>query len=243
MKSDIVNGTVSSFFLMNQWTAKDWIHKEIDIEFLGKNLHAVQLTTHLINTKTNSWQNASVTIPLPFSIDQDYHDFCILWTPDSVVWFADKQLLHVEKKFVPDEPMQMLMNHWNADASATGTITWLGGVINPNELPSVVSYNRITVQTLNQYLGSLNSIHELKSAKVRIFPNPAKQSVNVAFDSTCRKIGIELLNAIGQKVYTKQFNGTSNNDEKLDIAYLQKGIYLIKVSTDDGIITEKLIKE
>ena len=240
MKSDIINGTVSSFFLMNQWVPVDWIHKEIDIEFLGKNLQAVQLTNHLIDTKTNNYQSSTATISLPFSIAQDYHDFCILWTPDSVAWFADDQLLHVEKKFIPDEPMQIFMNHWNADTASVGMTDWLGGKINNIELPSVVSYDNVTIQTLNQYFGISNGINAMKSSELKIYPNPVKQNFTISLNSTYKINRIDILNIINQTVYTKQI---TEEVEQIDISTLQPGAYFLKVQTAKGDIFKKIIKQ
>lgn len=242
IKSDIINGTVSSFFMMNQWVPVDWIHKEIDIEFLGKDLHAVQLTNHLIDTKTNNYQSSTTIISLPYSIAQDYHDFCILWTPDSVAWFADNQLLHIEKKFVPDEPMQIIMNHWNADTASAGITNWLGGGVNNLELPSTVSYDNVTVQTLNQYINTSNRIDEIESSALKIYPNPSKHSFTISFNSKYKVISISILNILNQTVYKKQIESVSE-EEQLDISNMPPGTYLLRVQTNKGDILKKILKQ
>ena len=235
MKSEIIKGTVSSFFLMNEWKSIDWIHKEIDIEFLGKNLESVQLTTHLINTKTNNLQSASVTIPLKFSIAKSYHDFCILWTPDSVAWFADDQLLHVEKKFVPDEPMQILMNHWNADSSVQGTTDWLGGLINPDELPSKVYYSQVAIQNLDQYKNRLTGLSNLEILETEIYPNPVNNKLCISTPHICNA---SIISISGKELFYFKLNAGYN---ELITSQLQSGIYFIKLNYRKQVVIKKFI--
>lgn len=233
MKSDIIHGSVSSFFLINKWQPTDWIHKEIDIEFLGKNLEAVQLTTHLINTKTNSYQSSTITVPLQFSIDQAFHDFSILWTPDSVAWFADEKLLHVEKKFVPDEPLQIFMNHWNASASSSGIMDWLGGLINPNDLPSTVSYSQVKVQTLEQYNNRLNSLESFESSDIDVFPNPVINTLYVITPYSCN---VSVYSVSGNQLLLL---GLVNGRNEVDVSLLPSGVYFLKLNYK----TEEVIRK
>ena len=236
MKSDIIKGSVSSFFLMTKWVPNEWIHREVDIEFLGKNLNAVQLTNHLIDTKTNNWQSASVTVPLPFSIHEDFHDYCILWTPDSVAWFADKKLLHVEKKFVPDEPMQILMNHWNADTNFTGTTQWMGGAINPKDLPSIASYDYITVQTLSQYEKSITDIKKKsENSTISISTNSASKYIEISSPINCT---VTFTSISGTKLNSFKIN---EGVTMVDISTFETGIYFLTFMSEYILETKKLV--
>lgn len=150
MKSDLCNGTVSAFFLMNQWQPENWEHKEIDIEFLGKNRQAIQCTNHDFQDGGKTWKSSSQTINLPFDTGSDFHDFSILWTPDSVAWFADGRFIHSDTLYVPHEPLQIRMNYYAGDVAVSGIRQWLGDV-DENCLPTTVDIDWIKVETLDAY--------------------------------------------------------------------------------------------
>ncbi len=73
------------------------------------------------------------------------------------------------------------------------------------------------------------------SNEITIFPNPAKDFVNIQ-----SAIGIQSLtvfNQMGQKVREE-----SVNCQKLDISNLSNGIYFLQMKTSERIVTKKLIK-
>ena len=76
--------------------------------------------------------------------------------------------------------------------------------------------------------------------KIKIYPNPTKQLVNLEFDNFLNeKIEIELFNLLGQKILTKT---TSLNAEVLDLSPYHLGTYLVKFTSKDFNTTKKLTK-
>jgi len=150
MKSNICKGTVSAFFLMNQWQAVNWEHREIDVEFLGKNRKAIQCTNHDFQDGGKTWKSSSKTIDLPFDVGNDFHEFSILWTPDSVSWFADGRFIHSATLYVPHEPLQIRMNYYAADTAVSGIRSWLGDVDGAC-LPTTTDIDWIKRETLEDY--------------------------------------------------------------------------------------------
>ncbi len=76
--------------------------------------------------------------------------------------------------------------------------------------------------------------------KIKIYPNPTKQLVNLEFDNFLNeKIEIELFNLLGQKILTKT---TSLNAEVLDLSPYPLGTYLVKFTSKDFNTTKKLTK-
>jgi hypothetical protein len=72
--------------------------------------------------------------------------------------------------------------------------------------------------------------------KISIYPNPATENVFVKSDFTITNI--EVLNYIGQTVYTKQ--NISEKTYKVNVANLTAGVYFVKVTTTEGIKTVKI---
>ena len=148
MRSADLPGGVSAFFLMNAWQPENWEHREIDIEFLGKQPGAVQLTTHDFQNGGRDWKSAPVTLDLGFQADRDFHDYAILWTPNAVTWYVDGRALHRETRYVPHEPLQIRMNVYLGDPAEPGVTQWLGP-ITAARLPAAALYRDIRYYPLD----------------------------------------------------------------------------------------------
>ena len=94
LKNHIAPGTISSFFLMNKWKPENWEHKEIDIEFLGKNSKEVQFTVHHFKNKGNKHEFKAHTYLLGFDSNDDFHEYSILWEKDKISWLIDGKLVY-----------------------------------------------------------------------------------------------------------------------------------------------------
>jgi endo-1,3-1,4-beta-glycanase ExoK len=148
MKNEIAPGTVSSFFIMNKWRPENWEQKEIDIEFLGKNTRAVQFTVHHFMEEGKKHLFYEHTHKLNFDSSDDFHEYSILWTRDSISWLIDGKWVYSEKRILLDEEMYIRMNHWAADTiNNNGFIKWLG-LIDTINLPSKVFYDYVKYSPL-----------------------------------------------------------------------------------------------
>lgn len=144
MKNDIAPGSVSAFFLMNKWKPEHWEHKEIDIEFLGKDLTKVQLTVHHFTEGGKKHITYPHLHDLGFDSSKDFHDYTIVWHPDSISWLVDHKWVHSEKRLLFNEEMNIRINHYIGEMRLESIRFWLGPV-NETKLPSKVHYDNITV--------------------------------------------------------------------------------------------------
>jgi predicted extracellular nuclease len=75
-------------------------------------------------------------------------------------------------------------------------------------------------------------------SQIKIYPNPTNGvDLNI---STNEDVSIEVFNILGKLVLTDEI---STNKNKIDISTLNTGIYLIRLSSDDGSTTRKFIKK
>lgn len=82
---------------------------------------------------------------------------------------------------------------------------------------------------------------ELKTATV-VYPNPAKEVVNVKLADEEKIIAVSVLDFSSGIQKKQEFkNGTS--EQNIDIANLKKGIYILEIVTDKGVRKEKFVKE
>ncbi|MEZ0129387.1 T9SS type A sorting domain-containing protein, partial [Flavobacterium sp. LBUM151] len=73
---------------------------------------------------------------------------------------------------------------------------------------------------------------------VALYPNPTKGNVTINCDNTIKKI--ELFDVQGRILQTKIEN---NNNAQLNISNKANGLYFIRITTENGVSVEKVIKE
>jgi hypothetical protein len=101
---------------------------------------------------------------------------------------------------------------------------------------ATIAIDNLSWTTYNSDIAGIASVSVQK--KIRIFPNPAANDINIYISDN--KINIKqqsLYNFAGNKLYT----GSSGN--KVDASKYPKGIYLLKIETNMGVITKKVIIE
>ncbi|MFI5140935.1 MAG: T9SS type A sorting domain-containing protein, partial [Bacteroidia bacterium] len=133
----------------------------------------------------------------------------------------------------------------------TVTLTYMGGA-NPDTAQIILSSSGAT-PAANSYLyvdnlafaGSVAGIKEnnLNAASAHLFPNPATDKLVVSISNLKASTGqIEIYDVIGNKV--KAINNVDfTSNTTIDVADLNQGGYFIKVSTSQGVITKKFLKQ
>jgi hypothetical protein len=90
-------------------------------------------------------------------------------------------------------------------------------------------------------LDNLTGIEESTTAsEINIFPNPATDFVNIPLPGNEKNVTIEIINAAGKVVRTEKPNTNSIN---IAVNEYSKGIYFIKIKSDNLNSTSKLIVE
>ena len=82
----------------------------------------------------------------------------------------------------------------------------------------------------------ITNLNEKENDGVRIFPNPATNSVNIKSQISINQISI--INNFGQMVFNGNFD---SNSVRVNTSGFNKGIYMIQVKTVEGIIVRKLV--
>jgi hypothetical protein len=76
-------------------------------------------------------------------------------------------------------------------------------------------------------------------------PNPTKGITEISFDlSQISEVRVEVYSTTGVKVLEKISEGTIGvNQTEIDLTNFQSGMYLLRISSDEGLMTTKLIKD
>ena len=108
-----------------------------------------------------------------------------------------------------------------------------------------ISPNNETVDNINFEVGQ-NTITTgnreilLESTALSVYPNPVKNELNVNFDSNIsRNATIQIVNSLGQVVMSDNFE----QNKTFNLAKLNSGVFLVKITTQAGIAVQQFIKE
>ena len=90
----------------------------------------------------------------------------------------------------------------------------------------------------NTTFQSLNNSSFIIDNSILVYPNPANSIVNIKANSNLKSI--QLYDVHGRILQTKIVNQTTEN---LDISNQSNGIYFLKITSDDGVKVEQIVKE
>ncbi|HBN05318.1 MAG TPA: hypothetical protein DD434_05965 [Bacteroidales bacterium] len=186
------------------------------------------------------------TIPFPVSTTPPWNANCNSF----------KELLFDSSIFINANKFYTVMTSSSSFDSFTGVISFifLTDSCKVTEKPKWYTngqWTEITVPNFNQpplglalfpILDTLtypeqNDISVINSeVEINIYPNPAKNELNVSSSIEIAKI--EILNILGQLVFTKELK---SKNTKINISILPKGNYIAKIHTTKGVRTTKFV--
>jgi hypothetical protein len=79
-----------------------------------------------------------------------------------------------------------------------------------------------------------SSINENEQLNISLYPNPASSILTIESDE--KIIQTQIFNMLGEMVQTETMNSFFINE-------LSKGVYLIKIYTSNGVVTNRFVKE
>lgn len=93
-------------------------------------------------------------------------------------------------------------------------------------------------------MSSLTAIEKPNDFDVlEIYPNPATETLMVSSIGESGIYTIELIDFLGKSLYFDKLHLESHVHHKLDISFLPKGVYMLKMSNDQNSVSKKFIKE
>ncbi len=125
-----------------------------------------------------------------------------------------------------------------------GAASWKLGYVYPNGTQiNVLYYDELLVGTgtgLYGHKGSggNSSVNTIKAKDIVLFPNPSNGKIELQFNTNVKLQTVEVYDFAGKKLYSQNLN---NSTKQIDLTHLNKGIYLLKVKTENSIYTERII--
>lgn len=131
----------------------------------------------------------------------------------------------------------------NGTEGLTGTVAYIGTGTSFTETHVAGTFYKVyTVDKAFNYSDELQissdataSVNDVFSSSISIYPNPANDFVKISTDKTIT--GVEVYNLIGKKVIA----ASSLRNDKLDVSNLAKGVYVLKVISNELVGSRKII--
>lgn len=128
-------------------------------------------------------------------------------------------------------PYQSDLYTWYS-TSNRGELMDASSITIDNQQTSSYSYYTKQIAT------SVNNVNE--TAELNVFPNPAKDVVNVQFGNINGHVHISIADVAGREVAVLKDGNSNSQQVQYNISNLQPGLYFVRLQSDNGTITKKL---
>jgi beta-glucanase (GH16 family) len=164
-------------------------------------------------------------------VTSDFHIYAVEWNNERITLSVDG-INHLNY-----EPLIKNQYTWPFDAEQ---FILLNIAITPN-ISNAFVQSSMEVDYVRVYQqGSLAIANTTKSKDLLLFPNPTTDKLNLKIQDNLIGSQITIYSILGQELNSYILNTEETN---LDVSHYQNGIYLLKIYTNSGIQTYKIIKE
>ena len=84
------------------------------------------------------------------------------------------------------------------------------------------------------------SIKTIINDEITVYPNPTTGELKVETHSNASLQSVEIYDVMGKKCHVLR---VTRHENEIDITHLSNGIYFLKITTDSGVVTKKVIKQ
>ena len=186
----------------------------------------------------------------------NFVDYCKDVTPAEnsavISWTAIDNAIYYEVTVYADESHTQVIGHYMIDAAGNVTkvraeneqndfsLSVEGLTVNTQYYYTITSYDSNDEEIVT-FLGDFtttanNGIENIAANQMNIYPNPAKDEIFIKSELPVKKI--EIYSLTGALALSE-----NNFNEKITVSTLPKGVYLLKVYTDKGLIIRKIVKD
>lgn len=82
------------------------------------------------------------------------------------------------------------------------------------------------------------SLNESQTGTVQIYPNPVKDVLNLSLSDVVSAKEYEIYDLVSKKIAA-----TSLKENNINVSNLSNGVYILKIKTDEGVLTGKFVKQ
>ncbi|SHH66231.1 family 16 glycosylhydrolase [Winogradskyella jejuensis] len=198
-----------------------------EIDIMEHGLHALNEVSVALHTPSSFGATINTETQLLADVANDFHVYSMNWSPDKIVFLID------DIPFYSYNPSDKNASNWpfTQDQYLLLNIA-MGGVA--GSIDSSFTESSMTIDYVRVYQNSVlnTSVYDINT-KFKVYPNPATSLVSVS--SLLPIDRLQLYNTLGQLVI--ETFGTSS----MDITFMKKGVYILKITSGNLVINEKLL--
>lgn len=142
------------------------------------------------------------------------------------------------------DPANAVIDTWSYSSTSNRTTSTLGWFKNLPATPGVYTFEGTFAGDtcrVNFTITGATGVKSEESNLCQVFPNPAKEQVNLIFSEKIQKATVQLCNELGQEVMLQQIK--ESEGLQLNTSVLSPGVYIVKVSSDRFSLQRKLVIE
>lgn len=198
-----------------------------EIDIMEHGLGPVNHVSSALHTPSSFGNTINYQSYILNDVANDFHVYSMNWSPNQITFLIDGVGFYTYNPAVKDA------NTWPFDEDqylllniAMGGVA---GAIDPAFIQSemVVDYVRV-------YQNSPLSINDLNRDEIIVYPNPAREMINIKTDSDIENL--QLYNSLGQLVIDQ-----NTKTKTIDISQLQNGVYILKIKSENRTVTERIL--
>jgi hypothetical protein len=142
----------------------------------------------------------------------------------------------------------------NKPTFGNNSINYYEGILkSPSNTVSETSFTVQTGKAGYELSGTMSftysnvGINPAEKTELKVYPNPTKGELTIKNEKLEIK-SVEIFDVMGKKVQSSEFKVQSSEtrnpkSETLNISNLPAGIYFLRITTDKGVITKKIVKQ
>ena len=203
---------------------------EIDImEHWGNNQNYVSSAMHTPSSSGGTINHGGQIIPTASSA---FHLYELIWTSEKMVFSVDGIV------------------HYTYNPETKNSSTWPYGseqyfllniAIQQGGTQASYTESAMEIDYVRVYQEATASVSEINNViNVKLFPNPVNDKLNIQFSSDLGEIKGTIYSLTGQKIQVFIQNSLKKT---IDISDVSEGIYFIKLETEKGTSTHKIVKK
>jgi hypothetical protein len=240
VKSSAVSATDAVYFLSTQDDGLMAYIENASADLGCVSIKVIEAGTNVAGFEKMDTKRAEKVLFIDVENQNATYDLTLYYTNEELSDFEDAsalKILLVDDDFINDADFTQLNYQYNRKDATTDTegqfIAYTGtfkgsGPLTVSETPAKGS----SLSTI--------SISELEK-NTKVYPNPVSSSLTIQLaDSTIKSVAI--YNTLGQTIKVLNMK-TANKQANLNVESLAKGLYLLKIITDNGnVLTKRFVK-